>query len=496
LCRKVTRRLQEFSASGFLVSREQLFHFSSIVGNTMKSTKKLGRVALSGLTVVVLALSGGAVGPVDCPALYEWFTGATKEPDATKAPVPDCGFHQWSWQMFLFLTLPDGSEDRLTFMNMPQPSTMFETPTPKFAKLSKEKALRLSASQANTNKRLPFLNIEQAGKEIGEGSGILVHRNGRAVYYSQHINQKFFDFVVKNELNDFDNYVKVAIDPMLQFPEGALELKASWQIVEAGDDTDGFFTTDVVVDLLKNVMVDGKAKIVVDLENSKPAKVALIGLHVVGVTRDNFGFIWGSFEHQGNVPDLDDKIKQEDPVSNKDFPFYKANTTRKDCNQRNLDSVTLVEMTQKLTPIATVARVNPQGGGKNQLIVKSLNDSVHKKLAKLPDELPDELKKNRAFWKNYDLVGTVWLPGTKVEPNKNFVNKAVGSTNLANATMESFMQTDPKNCFGCHTTQKADLLDAKGGILATLPPSNLNLSHALVNNLLSQKANALKKNGK
>jgi hypothetical protein len=130
----------------------------------------------------------------------------------------------------------------------------------------------------------------------------------------------------------------------------------------------------------------------------------------------------------------------------------------------------------------------------DQAIVKSLNDSVHKKLD-LPT-IPEALKKNRAFWKNYNLVGTVWLPGTPVQPGKNFVNNAVGSTKLANTTMETFRQADPKNCFGCHTTQKAPLLDAQGAVLATLPASNLNLSHALVNNLLAQKTKAANKNGK
>ena len=47
--------------------------------------------------------------------------------------------------------------------------------------------------------------------------------------------------------------VKVATDPKLQFPEGALELKASWRVVEAGDNTDGFFTTKVKIDRIKNV---------------------------------------------------------------------------------------------------------------------------------------------------------------------------------------------------------------------------------------------------
>ena len=297
-------------------------------------------------------------------------------------------------------------------------------------------------------------------------------------------------------MNDFDNYVKVAMnEPNLQFPEGVLELKASWRIVEDGDNTDGFFTTDVEIDLLKNVMVDSKTKVVVDLENSKPAKVALIGLHVVGVTRGHPGFIWGTFEHNRNAPDLDPSTPGDKPVSAEDFTFYAKNTNRIDCNRKNLDIVTLDEKTQKLTPITNVARLNPRGGETDQVIVKSLNDDVHKKL----DTVPDALKKNRAFWKNYDLVGTVWLPGTPVVPGQDFSQVAVGSKRLANATMETFQQSKPQgnpreNCFTCHTTKEAVLRDSKMAVLATLPASNLNLSHALVNNLLAQKAKALKKN--
>jgi hypothetical protein len=396
--------------------------------------------------------------------------------------------------MFLFLTLPDSAEDRLTFMNMPPPSTMF-MPEPSFAKLAKNKSLKLSARQASTViHSFPFLSIEQADKEIGKGSGILVHRSGRAVYYSQHINQKFFDFVVGRKLNDFDTYTKVAVDPKLQFDLGVLELKASWRIVEDGENTDGFFTTEAEIDLVKNVVVNGQTKVVVDPQSSKPAKVALMGLHVVGVTQGHPGFIWGTFEHNGNAPDLDPKTPPGDPVSAKDFTFYTANTKRMDCNVPNIPLVKLDEKTQKLTPVTNVARLNPNGGDKDQTIVKSLNDSVHKKLDLA--SIPETLKKNRAIWKNYDLVGTVWLPGTPVQPGKNFVNNAVGSTKLANATMETFRQADPKNCFGCHTTQKAPLLDDQGAVLATLPASNLNLSHALVNNLLAQKTKAANKNGK
>ncbi|HYV34053.1 MAG TPA: hypothetical protein VE988_00025 [Gemmataceae bacterium] len=461
----------------------------------MKSTKKLVFLPLVGLAIVFLTFSGGDAGPMDCQAPDEWFTGPTKEPDASVAPTPQCGFHQWSWQMFLFLTLPEGSEDRLAFMNMPPPSTMFETPKPNFAKLSLKSPLKLSASLANTDKQLPFLEIEQAGKEIGVGSGILVHRNGRALYYSQHINQRFFDFVVNNKLNDFDNFVKVAQDPKLQFPDGVLELKASWRIVEDGENTDSFFTTKAKVDRIKNVMVNGKTKVVVD-PDAEPlqATVALTGLHVVGVVKGHPEFIWGTFEHNGNAPDLDPKTQPNQPVSIKDFTFYTANTKRADCNKGGLDTVTLDEMTQKLTPITNVARLNPRGGDTDQAIIKSLNDSVHAKLG----NVPDALKKNRALWKNYDLVGSVWLPGTPVVPGKDFSNDAVGSKKLANATMETFKQADPKNCFGCHTTQKADLPDGNGGVLVTLPASNLNLSHALVNNLLLQKAkaNAAKKDGK
>jgi hypothetical protein len=48
---------------------------------------------------------------------------------------------------------------------------------------------------------------------------------------------------------------------------------------------------------------------------------------------------------------------------------------------------------------------------------------------------------------------------------------AVGSTKLANTTMETFTQT--LNCFHCHDTRR----EVGGGL--SIEPKNLNLSHLL-----------------
>jgi hypothetical protein len=66
------------------------------------------------------------------------------------------------------------------------------------------------------------------------------------------------------------------------------------------------------------------------------------------------------------------------------------------------------------------------------------------------------------------------------------VNMAVGSTQLENSVMETFEQANFQNCFGCHTTTQQP---APGGG-PSIPPTNLNISHALMNQLLTQGAPA------
>jgi hypothetical protein len=184
--------------------------------------------------------------------------------------------------------------------------------------------------------------------------------------------------------------------------------------------------------------------------------------------------VGATFEHKDNTPDLPPGSSPTTPVSNKDFTFYTANTTV-DNSQPFKGSVPLTLSGQTVSPVTNAYRLHPWGGPTDLSLVQSLNDSVHQKLG------------NDPIWTNYDEIGAVWLVPGALKPNINPVGIAVGSTQLENSVMETFQQAMDQNCFACHkTTQQG----APSGNGPSIPATNLNISHALMNQLLTQGAAA------
>lgn len=416
-----------------------------------------------------------------CLGKDQWFPHSNTPLPSTADPAlgaGNCGFHQWSWQMFLWLTQvqPDG---RLRFVDMPPPSAIAPigaAPVTSYADRPKSK-LRLTAALATVEGTGPFGEFQQAGSGP---DGVLIGRNGRVAYYSQHINDAYYNFVTKdNLLNTYANYQSqggqpAKVNPNTVFPPGALELKAAWRVIEPGEPTQGFYTSEAEVDAL---MQPGGPGTEIKVNRTSPpltATVALVGLHVVGIVDNHPEFIWATFEHKDNTPDLPPGSLPTTPVSNKDFTFYTANTTVEN-SQPFKGSVPLTLSGQKVSPVTNAYRLHPWGGPTDLSLVQSLNDSVHQKLGSDP------------IWTNYNEIGAVWLIPGGLKPNINPVGIAVGSTQLENSVIETFRQAKDQNCFACHETTRQGATSGNG---PSIPPTNLNISHALMNQLLTQGAAA------
>jgi hypothetical protein len=417
-----------------------------------------------------------------CTAPATWFPHSqTPKPDDTIAPNSNCAFHQWAWQEFLWLTQPDG-QGHLRFMSMPTASDLFDTgTTPPIAanSLPKGRMLVLKPRTIQTQGPTSLGDILQANSR-----GILVDQNGRSVYYASAINDVFFDFVRTNNLFKMAGYD--AASPTLNFPVGSLELKSSWMVVPDGQVAPSFFTTKAQINPL--VCNDGGsnckgADILLDQSQTRTATVALVGLHVVGVVQDHPEFIWATFEHKDNAPNLPAGMSPTapTPVDTKNWTFYKANTLANACNLSDNaavnPSITLVDpATQILSPITNVFRQAAFGGGssQNQANIQALNSSVATQLG-----VGD-------VFSNYRLTGGVWMGPNALVPglNQNSIKPLLaGSLALANPTMETFTQTG--SCFTCHNTAQ----QRAGG--TGFPAKNLNLSHILLNNLAQDAGAAM-----
>ncbi|MEO1052841.1 MAG: hypothetical protein AAFX87_19560 [Bacteroidota bacterium] len=387
----------------------------------------------------------------DCKAPPEWFKGKVPMPEPKNFPtdnsVTNCDFHLISWQYFLWLT--EEVDGKLRFM------TMYT-----------DRAIH-PETKDDTNHVLDI--VEQALSK-----GMLVDQSGRAVYSNIVINDIYRDWVLDNKLYDPEAFLN--FPDTADFPVGSMSLKAAWKIVQPGENTSHLYTTKADIELL--TMVNGFPRI--PSENPKVQKdveVALVGLHIAVVVEGHPEFIWATFEFDDNAPDFQANQTMNEPVSDKDWLFYAANTPARKTNANNAAVLAFANQNeQTLTPITQVARQYAQGGGSstNQGNIKHLNENVEEQLTE------------SSIWKNYFEVGAVWFNTEKgtLKPNWNpNVDSAMvtGSILLSNATIETFTQKvrSQNGCFSCHNTSAVTNLPDS---IALLPGKNANTSHILLKN--------------
>ena len=411
-----------------------------------------------------------------------------------KGEATNLAFHEISWQYFLWLT-EEQSDGRLRFESVSNLKDDSVSQSQKFYPATIIKPGRLGQVDRAS---LILGGINQAGSH-----GILVDENSRAVYTSMVINGIYHDFVVDKRLYKAQGMEEIA--PEVNFPNGSMSIKASWRIVEEGEDLSRYLYTRKA-ELYKLRNIDNRVVMDEKKVDNLEATVALVGLHIAVVVKDHPEFIWATYEFDGNVPNqfvLKTKGSEPSPtlerapVPDRDYLFYKAGTPFDATNR--LTTATSLEVdfkTQKLslksskkTWVTQVSRRHQFGGGKesNQVNIQNLNQQVKDILSN------DEPWKN-SLWKNYHEVGAVWfnIDNGKLEPNwspSSDPELQTGSTTLSNSTIETFTQdpNDSDGCFSCHNTTTVSL---PGG--DQLPGKNVLTSHILLVNYMKQKETDLK----
>lgn len=411
-----------------------------------------------------------------CPKLG-WAEGLVKYTAYPAPPFPtddtqslsteDCSFHQWSWEAFVWATAigADGRARFATLHNIDELDAKAATAAkgPKALGL-KPRDLKPEGALENRSDNDPA----QAG------GGLLVDQNGQIVWYSTHMNDIYFKFI---QVNGGAGYAKAS--DTLNFPVGAAVFKASWKVVPDGTTPTGFYTEQTTVPLLVNkpaggIMVDPSGK-------TRPVTVALVGLHVVGVTDNHPEFLWATFEQIQNAPDLPPGLNPTDPVSKQSFTFYAANTPVNACNVKAKLSVT-DPTKQTVAPITNVFRQYATGNAEaaRTFDITVINTAAQGEMANMTKQKPPQPKET--VWANYKLIGTLWLQPNSLKPNDgNMVGEGVGSVNLANATLETYFQGPQFSCFLCHNT---------GGSTSgpkQYPGKNINISHVMLGTIPATK---------
>ncbi|MFN0216053.1 MAG: hypothetical protein ACKVT2_17470 [Saprospiraceae bacterium] len=324
----------------------------------------------------------------------------------------------------------------------------------------------------------------------------LMSKQGSLIYFQVTVNDVFAYFKTgvvngnisatqfptsQGELDDIVNYAtskgKTLIDPEAL----AIEIKTSW--VEASTlpatELDRFITLNATIPTYDKL--DPNEWIP---NGQKVAKLALIGMHVVGSTNGHPEMIWATFEHESTAPNA---IYDYKNISNVTVTVPQstaggnwilcANGSTGPFNDQHMSVNSSNGHIQRISPFTIDAsntlrnqawgadrtqRPNPlvSSTAQSNSDIISINNSVRSKLL------------NGDVRSHYIQTGSTWTIGG-ASPNGPFTGiaspgKEVGTSLLANPSLETYVQAI--NCFACHGTNTVAVSNVWGDLQPLFTP--------------------------
>jgi len=375
-------------------------------------------------------------------------TSAPKEGSTSvfgnNASVKNCDFHRWSWQKFLWLT--NDISGRPLFLD-----TLFQVNNQTDSVLSVDKKIVLSSSD----------NTQATGDILKTNKSFNSNDTSYTVYYSIHVDSTLY--------NSIQNFAQMAESEYKDstFPVGALELKIAWVNADALEDTSSYFVTDGIIE-------------------GTDTRIALLGMHIVGIVYNHPEFIWATFEHNDLVPYYDWKstTASDIPVTSKTNKLlFNSNDTARIANiTRNSvsNSTNVFAVNQYGVPRQPEDAFleTSQPGRKSYNNIDSINTDVQSQLTDI--------------WNNYFYNGSLWIdtegysyPTQQAQllwtlgvtlPDASPDNGKLprGSVAAYNITMETYEQlglfkppttiheqsvATMGNCFSCHNAGRGSSLN-------------------------------------
>jgi len=408
----------------------------------------------------------------------------------------NCDFYQWSERMFLWMTSPDAAFGTVLA------SAEFYTVLP--AVDSAGQSIRRLERHVPGKPLRAFANVSKtdgSNVEIGQAGGdaVLMDRNGELVYYISMVNDGYAQYLaaaksgVVGVSRDSFPTTQAEVDALIQFAEQqhtpllnpntlAIEIKTSWVDVSKLAHAEEYVQIDAEVPTFKR---ESDTKWII-LEASRKARLALVGIHIVGSANGHPEMIWATFEHKRNAPNAAYAYLNEDgsPVNvpaqtGDDWVF---NTRSADTAQMNIVHMSYVDSAsaivaasnQTISPSNTW-RTKPWGVAVDS--VPNAEDvspaASNSEILSINNSVLNRLKGNDVR-KHYYFNGATWTfggaapNGRSYSPSLTTPGVAIGTSQLANSTMETYFQGTARyqkfgSCFGCHS----------GNVTATLSPDSI-----------------------
>lgn len=312
--------------------------------------------------------------------------------------------------------------------------------------------------------------------EEGQATGdVLMARNGSLVYYLSFVNDVYAYFltaVSEKKMSgyefpttaaDRDSICAFARSQGVTLPDSnalAMELKTSWVEAATLPDPENYVTVTAVIPTYdtsnpKQWIPNGE----------KTVQMAMIGIHIVGSVAGHPEMVWATFEHENNAPNaayqyIDSKNNVR-TVAADQGTHWLLNTNAADTpynvshmkgagdtiNARSGFTISQSNVQRSMpwgSAMDSVTNPQDKSSAASNSEVISINNSVR-------SLLPGNDKRRR-----YLLIGATWTDGGAAPNGSSYGSDtspgvAIGTSVLANSTMETYLQTPSTSCFTCHS---------------------------------------------
>jgi hypothetical protein len=276
----------------------------------------------------------------------------------------------------------------------------------------------------------PFMDFNQFGSE--GAANPLVAQNRTYTRYETRLNEQEYAALSGAsqgpKLPDYD-------DP-LRLPAGSIAVKGAWRILTAAD-TPAVRARYYVVENAN----------VVDIAKTRAARrvvctksdVALVGLHIVIRTPRRPQGVWATFEHVDNVPRAG-AFEPDAQDAGAPYSYFDASKPKlglwPELGSPGTLPVSLDHPPKSNPEPMQVIRRNP----------------IHLETLAMSRYYWSLFGIKGTFWTNYMLTAVQWPShGFPVDPyNDGTFFPETRKENLANTTMETYVQDAPSSCMSCH----------------------------------------------
>jgi hypothetical protein len=277
-------------------------------------------------------------------------------------------------------------------------------------------------------------NVLNDVNQAGFGEGLLppiADLNSNYVFYEIQLNKIEYDYLLTFKLYNKQgqiDFLRGTVPPnTVSFPSGttpshaygASEIKAAWKQVGPGDNPARFYT-------IRATRVDP-----VTQQASPDVQFALVGLHIVTRTASAPFWVWSTFEHVDNCPDVGA------PALAAHYSFNNLSAQQQPAsgyvNKPNDPKPQANPLPTQITRVLNNELINHEW-------TRCLNTTMQARLF-------------RTVWTNYRLVTTQWPNGRHFIPAQ-----------LTNTVAETYIQNSQVtgSCMNCHKDAKTAGTDTSG----------------------------------